>query len=484
VFEAIVAHHAKQSPDALAVITQGGGATFAQVDADVRRVAAALREVPGLEGRIAVQTAGPALHWLLLLALARLGKLSVSVPVGTGDEALLLSLIKPDLLLTDQAERFAGVATFPLTRAWVEATLKRAPDDAAPARLKGDDPVRVFLSSGTSGPPKMVLFTQAMIDARLLRLRAMTNFGAGPLVAHMGVDSYGGFVVVLGRWAQGGAVVFPEPGFDWPSLLTTHRPATVFLAPVQLDLLLRSLPDAFAPMPGLHVVVAGSSLSRRLARRARARLTPTVHMSYGSTESGLICTGMSDLVERVEGASGYPYPWLDLEIVDEQGSAVPQGEVGEIRVRGPEVFSGYLEQPVAIGADGWYDTGDVGFLAADGALVVEGRKSDMIVNGAQQVSPQAIEEVILACLGVADAAAFSMPTPSGLAMAFAAIVAEEGLDGTTVTSALDARFPGFPVHLAPLPAIPRNARGKIQRGEVRDQVILVVSAARARMAST
>jgi acyl-CoA synthetase (AMP-forming)/AMP-acid ligase II len=205
-------------------------------------------------------------------------------------------------------------------------------------------------------------------------------------------------------------------------------------------------------------------------------------MSYGSTESGLICTGMSDLIERVEGASGYPYPWLDVEIVDEGGGALPQGETGEIRVRGAEVFSGYLGQPACVDVDGWYRTGDVGFLAEDGALVVEGRKSDMIVNGAQQVSPQAIEGVILACPGVIDAAAFSMPTPSGLAMAFAAIVAGEGLDGAAVTSALDARFPGFPVHLAPLPAIPRNARGKIRRGEVRDQVILAVSAARARMA--
>ena len=481
-FEALIAYQAKQRPDAVAVITQGGGATFAQVDADVRRVAAALREIPGLDGRIAVQTAGPALHWLLLLALARLGKLSVSVPVGTGDDALLLDIIKPDLLLTDQAERVAGLATFPLSRAWIEATLKRAPDEAPPVKLSGDTPVRIALSSGTSGPPKMVQFTRDMIDTRLLRLRAVTNFGTGPLVAHMGIDTYGGFLVALGRWGVGGAVIFPDAGFDWPTLLTTHRPATIFTAPVQLDLLLRALPDDFAPMPDLHVVVAGSSLSRPLARRARARLTPTIHISYGSTEAGLICTGASDLTERVENASGYPYPWIDLEIVDEQGAALPPGQVGEIRVRGPEVFSGYLDQPTALDADGWYATGDVGVLAPDGALIIEGRKSEMILNGDQQVSPQAIEAVILGCAGVADAAAFSMPTPSGLSMAFAAVVAEQGLDGGAVTAALDTRFSGFPVQLIPLAAIPRNPRGKIQRGDVRDQAILVISAARARAA--
>ena len=251
------------------------------------------------------------------------------------------------------------------------------------------------------------------------------------------------------------------------------------MTPILLRGLLGVLPHGFTPRPGWRLQVGGSALPASLAREAALRITPDVWIGYGATESSRIAAAPAISVQDVPGAVGVAPAGAVVEIVDEAGRPLPDGESGELRVRSWRTADGYLDDPAATAArfrDGWYHTGDIARRVPAGhplagRLVIEGRLDERMNLGGRKFMPQVLEGPALECPGVLDAAAFAVPAPDGLDQCWLAVSAGPGFDRDSLAPHL-ANYPGLPKNrFAWVEAIPRNAMGKVERTRLRDALI-------------
>ena len=470
-FERVIAYQARQRPHALAIMTPAGHATYAKFDADINRIGGRLLAVCDLGGRVAVQIKNPSLHWLVLLALARLNIPTMSLPQG---DTNLLQIYKPDLVLADTEFSWGGRA-FHLTAEMVDQVLSDPEAKLPELSYSPDDPVRFVTSSGTTGIPKAILYRRRHLDLRISNASMAVPVGDLRGLCNIGLDHAGGYNTPLLIWTNGGTVVYPSANFRWVDILPMLSPGGLACAPAQLEVLLRTLPANFIPPPVFTCIVAGSTLSQSLNVRARSRLTPNLWVTYASTEAGFTAIARASQLEGREGAVGYVLPWAEVEVVDKDGKQCAPGETGEIRVRSDELVDGYVDdsdRDEKAFRDGWFYPGDVGSLAEDGMLTVEGRTDDVMNFGGEKISPLPIEETLLACPGIRDAVAFAVPGPGGVNIPFAAVVAEAGFDRDVATEALRQRFPTVAINVVETAAVPRNAMGKIQRDAVRENVLV------------
>ena len=282
---------------------------------------------------------------------------------------------------------------------------------------------RLQLSSGTTGAPKRVLWSRAIMQARVRNIleralppsvRSLTLF-----LPQTGL----GFVVPLATFIQGGAVIACE-GLFWDATLWALKPNYVAATPRHLREMVTSLPPGFRPDPTLQVMTGGSGTPRALQRAVMAQITPSLHIWYGASETGMVAHCFSQVLERYETAAGELLPGAEAEVVDEHHAPLPAGEAGRIRLRTSVMVHGYQDDPEQTRAffkDGWFYPGDVGFLSEDGVLVLGGRASEVMNFGGTKVSPEKVESAALATAGVTDAAAFVMAGPHGMPVLWVAV---------------------------------------------------------------
>ena len=175
--------------------------------------------------------------------------------------------------------------------------------------------------------------------------------------------------------------------------------------------------------------------------------------------------------ERRPGTVGQPFPGQEARIVDiRTRQPVPPDTVGEIEVRGPHVFSGYLNRPDAtaesFSADGWFRTSDLGSVSADGYFTITGRAKELIITGGYNVYPREVEEVLLNCPGVSEAAVFGLPDREYGECVCAAIVrSNPALTEDTLIAFVKDQLASYkkPRRIFWLKELPRNAMGKVQK---------------------
>jgi malonyl-CoA/methylmalonyl-CoA synthetase len=169
-------------------------------------------------------------------------------------------------------------------------------------------------------------------------------------------------------------------------------------------------------------------------------------------------------------------PGVTLRIVDGANNAVPQGETGEIQIKGPNLFAGYWRKPDKTAedftADGFFKTGDLAVLEPDGMVNIVGRAKDMMISGGFNVYPKEIEGVIDALPGVAESAVVGMPHPDFGEAGLAVITMTDGaapLDVAAIRDALKASLANYkvPKMIVVAEALPRNAMGKVQKNLLR-----------------
>jgi acyl-CoA synthetase (AMP-forming)/AMP-acid ligase II len=172
---------------------------------------------------------------------------------------------------------------------------------------------------------------------------------------------------------------------------------------------------------------------------------------------------------------GKPWPLMDVRILREDGSEAETGEIGEIAIWGEMVMAGYWNREEAtrdtVTPDGWLKTGDAGFKNADGYVFVHDRVKDMIVSGGENVYPAEVENAILGCPGVADAAVIGVPDERWGEAVKAIVVPAPGArpEPADVIAWARQRIAGFkaPKSVDFIDALPRNASGKVLRRELR-----------------
>ena len=260
------------------------------------------------------------------------------------------------------------------------------------------------------------------------------------------------------------------------------------------------LPEAsvFMGVPTLYVrMLADASLNREVVKSVRLfisgsapllketfdewreRTGHTILERYGMSETIMLTSNPYRTQDgpRVGGTVGYALPGVGVRVHSDEGRPMPMGDIGGIQVRGPNVFKGYWRMPEKTAeeftADGWFKTGDVGKMAADGRVTIVGRSKDLIISGGYNVYPAEIEGFINEMPGVAESAVVGVPHPDFGEVGVAVVIAKHQatLEGEQIIAQLKARLANFkiPKRCYVVSELPRNTMGKVQKNLLREQ---------------
>jgi long-chain acyl-CoA synthetase len=350
-----------------------------------------------------------------------------------------------------------------------------------------DDVAFQLYSSGTTGRPKGVMLTNDNFFALLPLAKEIwelapdaVNLVAMPLF-HIG----GGGWAMAGMYEGCTSVIVRE--LDPAALVRMigERGIThAFLVPVALQFMLMVPGAENADYSSLRVFVYGASpISEDVLARSVTVFGCKFWQAYGLTETTGAVVNLPPEDHDVDGPNkhrlrscGLPGPGVEIRIVDPDTlTDQPAGEVGEIWIRGPQVMKGYWKMPEetakSIDADGWFRSGDAGYLDADGYLYIHDRVKDMIVSGGENVYPAEVENVLMAHPAIADVAVVGVPDEKWGETPKAIVVRQPGVD-VTAQEIIDfarerlARFK-CPTSVDWTDALPRNPSGKILKKDLR-----------------
>ena len=229
----------------------------------------------------------------------------------------------------------------------------------------------------------------------------------------------------------------------------------------------------------MRLFISGSApLLTETFREWQSRTGHTILERYGMSETIMLTSNPYRAEEgpRVGGTVGRPLPGVDLRCVNEQGEACAAGDIGGIEVRGPNVFPGYWRMPEAnakeFTADGWFKTGDVGQINAEGYVTIVGRSKDLIITGGYNVYPAEVEGYINDLPGVAESAVIGCPHADFGEGVVAVVVPQAGatLDASALVQAIKSQIASFkvPKQLFVVDELPRNVMGKVQKKALRE----------------
>ena len=460
--------------------------TYRQVDERSARFAGALRRL-GVEAgdRVVVQIDKSTDNVALYLACLRVG--AVFLPLNTAytanevaffvrDATPAVVVARPGTL----ADLDARVVELGSDR---DGSLAEMADDGEPfddvVSRSGEDLAAMLYTSGTTGRSKGAMLTHANLESNARALYEIWGFTEADVLLHtLPIFHVHGLFVALHCAMLGADEVIFLPRFD-PDEVIDHLPdATVMMGvPTQYTRLLDHPGFTADACSGIRLFTSGSApMTEAVHHQFTERTGHRILERYGMTEAGMITSNPYD-GDRVPGTVGFALPDVDLRIADDDGNEVATGETGVVEIRSPGLFAGYWELPEKTASEhrdgGWFITGDVGSVDAEGRLTLEGRSSDMIISGGYNVYPKEIEMVLDEVPGVVETAVVGVPHPD-FGEAVVAVVVPDGSVGDealvdALRSSLDGALARFkhPKRYVVVDALPRNAMSKVQKAELR-----------------
>lgn len=344
-------------------------------------------------------------------------------------------------------------------------------------RAAGDTAV-ILYTSGTTGSPKGAELTHdnlisniAVTQSDLLRLTSDdVVFGGLPLFHAFGQT------VTLNAAMSAGATLLLLPRFDPAAALAMleRDHATMFAGVPTMYAALLGVPDA-PRLPDLRVCVSGgAALPVEVLHRFEKQFGCEVLEGYGLSETSPVASFNRPGGDRKPGSIGRPVSGVEMRAVDDDGTEVALGEVGELAIRGHNVMKGYWNKPDATHAvlpeDGWFRTGDLGRADEDGFFFVVDRKKDLVIRGGFNIYPREIEEVLYEHPEVAEAAVVGIPHQElgeevGAAVALRAGATVTGAELRDFVKQQVAAYK-YPRHVWILDALPKGPTGKILKREI------------------
>ena len=339
------------------------------------------------------------------------------------------------------------------------------------------DLAAILYTSGTTGRSKGAMLTQANLMSNARVLADLWRFTDRDVLLHALpiFHTHGLFVATNISLLTGGAMIF-LPGFDAARVIHLLPRATAMMGvPTFYTRLLDNPAFTHENAKGIRLFVSGSApLLAETHVAFHERTGHRILERYGMTETSMNTSNPHD-GERRAGTVGFPLPGVGLRIM--AGDAeVPQGDVGVIEVRGPNVFAGYWQMPEKtaeeLRPDGWFITGDLGRIDEGGYLHIVGRAKDLIISGGFNVYPVEVEAALDALPGVLESAVIGLAHPDFGEAVFAVLVARPGenLDPEASIAALKGTLARFkqPKAAVVVAALPRNAMGKVQKAALRE----------------
>jgi len=366
--------------------------------------------------------------------------------------------------------------------AWEEA-----PDAAAilrAGRPGADDITQLIYTSGTTGEPKGVMHSANTLHANIVPYAQRLALGAGDVVlmaspmAHQTGFMYGLMMPVVLR----ASAVLMDVWDAKKALEVIHAEGCTFTmasTPFLSDLT-RTVAEAKAPVPTLRTFLcAGAPIPGPLVEQARGVLGTKIVSAWGMSENGAVTLiRLDDDDERAFATDGLPLPGVEVKVADEAGEALPAGEAGRLLVRSCSNFGGYLKRAQwnASDAEGWFDTGDLARMDAQGYIRITGRSKDVIIRGGENIPVVEIESLLYRHPAVAMAAIVAYPDERLGERACAVVVAKPGqaLQMAEMVGYLKEQkvaLQYIPEKLVVLDAMPTTPSGKIQKFKLRQQVL-------------
>lgn len=497
-------HHAGATPERPAILVDGTVWRFGDLHTRILKTVAALRA-------LGVQS-GDRVGWLalnhpdyitLMCACFRLGAVLVAINARlvAREIAYILSdagigLIVSEtgfLPLVEAARATTGLETvllldagFEGRPAFADLIAAHAPDAAMPA-ISPDDVAIQLYTSGTTGFPKGALLTHRQLLGTIEKGK-LTGEDWGrwdeddvALVA-MPLFHIGGTGWALHALEAGATmVILPRP--DVPGIIeavATHRITRMFAVPAVLLAICQQLETAPADLTAMTEMYYGASpIPLDVLRRSmRAFPNASFIQCYGATETCGTVVYLPPYDHDVNGnqrmrGCGKPFPGNEVKIIDGDGQALPPGQVGEICIRSVSVMAGYHNKPEATAKaviDGWYHTGDAGYLDADGYLYIHDRVKDMIVSGAENIYPAEVENALHEHPAVADCAVIGVPDDKWGEAVKAIVVKKGDVTPEELIAFARQRIAGYkvPKSVDFIDALPRNPSGKILKKDLRE----------------
>jgi fatty-acyl-CoA synthase len=494
----VLGERARLTPDKLALVDVATGTRLSYAGLDARAVACArvLREGLGLRhGDRLGLLAHNRLEFLdITFAAAKAGV--VLVPIGTRLTPREVQHIASDsglrVLVYDGAFRdvvagldapggvLEGVAldepATPSHARYGDLVATCGTGPFSRARCAPDDLFALLYTSGTTGRPKGVMVPHRMVawnGYNTVACWQLREDDVSPIFTplyHAG--ALGAFLLPI--ITIGGTIVLHR-GFDagevWRTIVAER--CTVVLGVPTVWKLLMDAPE-FASADLRHVrwfISGGAPLPEYIAAAYQSRGV-VFKQGYGLTEVGVNCFSMTvEESVRKRGSIGKPLMMTEARVIDDRGDEVPEGEVGELLLRGPHVSLGYWNDPeataAALDADGWFHTGDLARRDGEGFFTIAGRRKDMFISGGVNVYPAEIEGELLLHPDVADAAVIGAPHPTWGEVGVAFVVGRGGTapGEQALTDHLSGRLAKYkwPKHYVFVESLPRSAYGKVQK---------------------
>ena len=486
------AERALRTPERKALHFEGRDWTYAQCQQEIEDVAARLAALGVTKGeRVAFLGHNQPMFLFAMFAAARLG--AIFTPLNfrlTGPElAFMLEDSGARVLIVDEAhreviapqvERLGGlkaVLAAERPQQWTED----APPPAAQVALREDDVALIMYTSGTTGRPKGAMLTHGNFWwNNTSGMHAMDVYADDVTLVAAPIFHIGGLNVTTLMALQKGAHVLLHRTFDPARALAdiaAHRVTTMFGVPAMFLFMAHQPNFAESDLSSLRLLVVGGApcplplLKTYLARGI------SMQQGYGLTETAPMVSFLSpEHALRKVGSSGRTPLFVEVRI---EGSGGKPGAQGEILVRGPNVFKGYWGQPEAsakaIDPDGWFHTGDAGFLDEEGFLTISDRIKDMIITGGENVYPAEIESELMRHPAIAEVGVIGEPDARWGERVVAVIALKPGaklaLEELRDFAAERLAAYKLPRRLEFVAALPRNATGKILKQRLRETLV-------------
>lgn len=370
-----------------------------------------------------------------------------------------------------------------------EDLIREAKQDAQHTLTKGEQPALIYFTSGTTGPPKMVLHTHASYGMGH-QLTARFWLGVGTNDLHWNLSDTGwaktAYSGLFGPWIAGATIfVRHHPGkFDPSDVLACLRdfPITSLCAPPTVyRMLVQEDVTKYLPITLRRCMAAGEPLNVSVLEKWREATGLTIREGYGQTETVILCASIPELPVK-PGSIGLPPPGLDVAVIDQRGNRLPAGETGEIAVRiEPQrpvgLFHDYWHNPDATAGcyrDGWYLTGDCAYTDEDGYFWFVARLDDIITSAAYRIGPFEVEEALMQHPAVLEVAVVGKPDAQRTEIVKAFVVLAAGCEPSEAlahelqahTKQVTAPYK-YPREIEFLNELPKTASGKVRRAELR-----------------
>jgi len=498
----LLADSARKFADKPAVVFEGAAWSFRMFDREVARHAAILHAL-GVEKGDRVAVLLPKRVEVLFLHFAILSVGAIALPLNPEYRAEEVGYFLSDsgcsLLVTDET-RFAsaqsvirgleGVRTLLVDGIPGEGTdslddlLAQAPEGFARSYPAGGDDVALLCyTSGTTGRSKGAMITHGNLIANMRALADEWKWTADDVLLHaLPLFHVHGLNVAAQGSLYAGSTLIVHGKFDagrvWKAL--EEKRCTLFMGvPTMYQRLLNEWErrERKPDLGAMRVFISGSApLSDNLFRQFEAATGFRILERYGMTETGMIASNPIDPAWRKAKSVGYPLGGVAVRVAGDEGSDVPPGEVGEVWIRGDNVFRGYWGMPGKTResfVEGWFRSGDLGYQDPEdrGRLYLVGRAKELIITGGYNVYPKEVETVLESHEAVKEAAVAGLPDEEFGERVVAVVVPREETGPSPPEDLIDycrKRLAPYkcPRQIAIVAELPRNAMGKIQKNRI------------------